>query len=188
MGYEEFKVRYEQGEFEVGVSPADARQFFINTSRGAVEERLGIPLAGTYNVIKTLFYLHWLALFFSCVCLGLAAQWWSLLYIPLGFIVYLIRFSMASLRGQSLVPSFLFLIICAAGAYIWLTDFKWWMIFAIVYPFSFLLLKWTYRTATFQMRSLIIGNPTMYELVKENLLLKNNSTGVTFKGNELQSK
>lgn len=185
MVYEQFKKRYDAKEFNIGVVPVDARKFFIESSRPRVEEVLGERLFGQFVLVKGFWLFFWLLLFLSFVCWGQTIHWWSLIAIPVTLFVYMFNHGMTVRSYQRQGRSLIFLMVCIAGAVIWLNDYLWYQLLVVAYPLSILSLKWMYSLAVFYMRDLIVGNPKMYDMFKEELLLKDNETGVTYRGKEL---
>lgn len=188
MNFDQFKKDCESGTLLVGVSPAEARKFFIETSRFKVQNLLSENLFGQYAVVKVLYWTHWLSLFGSFLFLGFALQWWSLLAIPVAFIIHMIRAGKASMGKQTPWTSFIFLIVCVIVAFLFLSGYIWWQFFICTFPLALFILKVMYISAISYMRDLIINNPKMYEMVIETglLIVKDTVTGITYRGQDLQ--
>lgn len=186
MEYEQFKKRYDAKEFNIGVVPVDARKFFIESSQSRAEEVLGERLFGQFILVKGFWFFFWLLMLLSFVCWVFTIQWWSLIAIPVTFFIYIYNHGMTVSSYQKKGRSLIFLTACIAGSVIWLSDSLWFQLLVVAYPLSILSLKMMYSLSVIYMRDLIVSNPNMYNMFKEELLLQDNATGVTYRGNELQ--
>ncbi|MGF7035301.1 hypothetical protein J2T17_006309 [Paenibacillus mucilaginosus] len=187
MTYEQFKTSYDSDQLAVGIDPADARKFYMNSSRRTIEDLIGESMLGQYFSVNFLYWLHWLILTVSLFFLCIEIKWWSLLVVPFVFLLYIIFGSRASFGNQSLRNRVKVFLTCLVVGYIWFQNLDGIRYFIYMFPFALLLLKSTYVVATNHMRALIIDNPIMYEMATEAgiLRVREHISGMTYFGPNL---
>lgn len=153
------------GQALIGVDPAVARRLLVDSVGASLLNEIGEDLKSERAMVRSSFALSWICFLASTFPAALAFRWWSILIIPVSFVLWALFLGRASMGNQRLwrTSSFLGLSILACflpGAYV---PFQIWL---AVLAGAFFLIRFTYWIATRSVRSLIIRNPLAYRFLE----------------------
>lgn len=153
------------GQALIGVDPAIARKLLVDGVGASLLNEIGEDLKSERALVRSSFALSWICFLASTITAALTFGWWSILSIPVSFVLWALFLGRASMGHQRLwrTSSFLGLSVLACflpGAYF---PFQIWL---AVLAGAFFLLRFTYWLATRSVRSLIIRNPLAYRFLE----------------------
>jgi len=108
--YQEFVRQAEKGEILIGVEPAVAREFFTTIDHSVIKEKIGEALFIERFLVKTCWLLEFICLLAGIIVTIFAMKWYSIIIIPVMFMVDFILFAKASV-GRQRIGSAIFLLL-----------------------------------------------------------------------------
>lgn len=164
-GHAEFVNLERTGQALIGVDPAVARRLLVKGDGASLLNEIGEDLRSERAIVRSSFALSWICFLASTLPSALTFGWWSMLIIPVSFVLWALFLGRASMGSQRLwrTSAFLGLSILAcflSDAYL---PFQIWL---AVFAGSFFLVRFTYWIATKSVRSLVIRNPLAFRFLE----------------------
>jgi 4-hydroxybenzoate polyprenyltransferase len=170
--YKEFVARANAGEIAIGLDRATARKFYTDVPLFRIEEETGEKPFFEKAVVSFAIFAAPISLLASAVLAVLAFHWWAALVVPISIIVYFFYSGQSSMpRGKmlgisvllSLAVGSIFTNIFPSGAISW---------YCVTGAFSLWCARLVYVAATTFLRAFILRNKRAYELMSEDIRIR----------------
>jgi len=163
MNYAEIVSKAQKGELLIGIEPAVARKFFMDTNTKGLE--IGQPMSVKISLINTILILDWLFMLFTDIVSIIAFKWWSIAIIPVILIAHMFYQSKASMGKQRLWGITSFCLVCFYVAYSLYFNGIMTMLFFILLPLSFLFTRLMYFLSCTFLRSLSLKSENLFNML-----------------------
>jgi len=163
--YQEFVKWAEKGEIFIGIDPASARKFFIETSHSVVREKIGESLFIERFFVKTCFFLWYICLLAGIIASIFALKWYSIIAIPVMLIASFVLGGKASMGRQKIRGAVFLVAICVLLAYYFRDKGTSMMVWLVLLPLPYFFARFTYKLATMFLRLLSVRNEKAFNLL-----------------------
>jgi hypothetical protein len=170
--YQRCLDRVARGEIQIAVDPARARRFFTESNPVELAKHLGEDLEPKARQVRLLWEAAALLALTVCVAGFVALRWYGLVALPAFMLAYFWLQGRASVGGQGTVGATLLVVCSWLLAYALRARGVWIVIWLMLLPLPYFLIRQTYARATEMVRDLVKQNPrALYLLLGEVVFL-----------------
>ncbi|MBE2226848.1 MAG: hypothetical protein IAE93_05885 [Ignavibacteria bacterium] len=164
MDYQTIKDKWNKNEIYIGVEPAIARKFFMYTNHDQVVDTIGESLFIERFFVKLFFILEWLCLPVGFILSIITWQWYSIIIIPVMFLLAFFFNGKASVGKQSIVGVTILTLTCFLLAF-FINGSTFMFYYFIFLPLPYLFARLVYKSSVFFMRGLVLRNELVYKML-----------------------
>jgi hypothetical protein len=165
--HSEFARRAYANEIAIGVDPALARRFFMESGEH-VQQDIGEPLTIERAAVSAAFYLGWAAIVVSVPIGFLAMRWWALVIGPGSVATWLLYNGMAS-RGRQRLKGVTCALVLVMALWLRTPDASPILRWAVCVTGAFFLARLTYASASLFIRALVVRNARAFDLLVDSI-------------------